>query len=1438
MVSPAAYFVRPELEVTVSAKPVVTVPDASTCSGTAVVLTATVTGGTAPYTYIWYGGPDGTGTELENGTENTLEVNPASTTTYSVIVTDNNGCESDPDNATVTVNARPPDATNPVGGTFCAGETATVRVNDPGSAYKVVWYNDLSGGSVVAGTSGGNNGEIFTPSNAVTGTYYAQVEYDAGGCVSASRTGATLTINSAPANASGGVGASYCAGDPIPSIKVNDPGTGFTVSWHTAATGGTIAAGTPGGNRGEVFTPSADATAIYYAEVKNNLTSCISLTRTGVTVTRNNLPANATDPVNSIYCAGTDISSVRVNDPGSGFIVRWYTTSVGNIVASGTPSGNNGEIFTPSTDMTATYYAEVENTATSCTSSGRVGATVTRQPAPGQATGPVGNDYCADEPIPSIRVNDPGNGLTIVWYANASGSTLAQGTRTGNNEEIFTASNNASATYYAAVKDDVSTCVSTTRVAVPLIKNPLPPNAANPINNTYCPGKPVSTISVDNPGTGFEVFWYTTAAGTTLAAGTRDGLNGEQFTPTTAGTYYAEVVNETTGCISDGRTAATVTEDINACSDANILSFGFNEQKGATVIDVTNRTITLNVKYGTSRNSLIASFTLSAGATARIGTVLQQSGVTANNFTSPVVYAVTAADGSTTRNWTVTVNVAQNDATDFLTFSVPQQVGVQINTTDHRIDVAVPFGTNLTSLVPTFTLSAGATARVGSVVQTSGVTANNFTNPVTYRITAQDGTQQDWVVNIEEAANTGTDFLTFTFPDIFGDAAINTTNHTIIASIAYGKSRNNLAATFTLSPGATARVNGALQQSGVSTNNFTNPVTYSVRAADGTTTQDWVVTINVAPNAAAEILTYSFPQQAGAATIGDNLVNIQVVPGTDLSGLVASFILSDGATARVDGVIQESGLTANDFTGGTLTYSLTAQDGTTVKEWEVQVIEQDIVDNEAPTISAGVIATKYPAGTDSIATSVVVEDNILIKRVVVRYKKYQETFWNEKKITSSEDSLYTAYFKKEEIGSHGLFYYFKAYDLKDNTDSTGLYSMVLSYQQGLTQAGPFIPGLTFGDKQSDYHIISIPMSLENNEALAIFDEFGNYNVKLWRLFHFNNGLTGEYGRTFTSVSAGKGYWLIIRESADIQVGAGTMSEVADESGFGVTLQPGWNQVGNPYNFELSWDDVIALNGNNNVGRIKTYDSGLLSEVDTLPAFRGGFVFLNGDQSILINLPPNPSFKNGGSRIGDLAWKNNRDIGGGSWFLPLTLSSGKFTSSIHGLGMHPGSEQGFDRYDEPLLPVPAEISGFEMYFPHEGETYDKISRDIVTQADFHAWEFEVNRSGGSGSMTFSWNNKEFGINNFGLILHDEEENRMIDMRSVSSYTFQASGNRKFRVLYGTVERLELETMPLKVHVGDIYPNPFTDELFVPLMLARNRQPISGRNFFVRSEWQPG
>jgi hypothetical protein len=103
----------------------------------------------------------------------------------------------------------------------------------------------------------------------------------------------------------------------------------------------------------------------------------------------------------------------------------------------------------------------------------------------------------------------------------------------------------------------------------------------------------------------------------------------------------------------------------------------------------------------------------------------------------------TAVDGVLTRTYSM-------KATDFTTFSFAEDTGIPtINGLNHTIAIEVANGTDVTGLIAVFTLSPGATAAIGATPQVSGTTVNDFTNTVTYKITAQDGTTtQNWVVTV------------------------------------------------------------------------------------------------------------------------------------------------------------------------------------------------------------------------------------------------------------------------------------------------------------------------------------------------------------------------------------------------------------------------------------------------------------------------------------------------------------------------------------------------------------------------------------------------------------------------------------------------------------------------------------------------------------------
>lgn len=101
------------------------------------------------------------------------------------------------------------------------------------------------------------------------------------------------------------------------------------------------------------------------------------------------------------------------------------------------------------------------------------------------------------------------------------------------------------------------------------------------------------------------------------------------------------------------------------------------------------------------------------------------------------------SNSATVQPATTVAPVAKSSADLITSFAFsgldPVVIGT-INNANYTVNVVVPVGTDLTKLTPVVMVSDNAT-----VMPLSG-TMENFTNPVTYTVTAQDGTAQDYVI--------------------------------------------------------------------------------------------------------------------------------------------------------------------------------------------------------------------------------------------------------------------------------------------------------------------------------------------------------------------------------------------------------------------------------------------------------------------------------------------------------------------------------------------------------------------------------------------------------------------------------------------------------------------------------------------------------------------
>ena len=355
-------------------------------------------------------------------------------------------------------------------------------------------------------------------------------------------------------------------------------------------------------------------------------------------------------------------------------------------------------------------------------------------------------------------------------------------------------------------------------------------------------------------------FTTTGAAVKVGAAFQASGTTANDFTSPV--TYTVIAADSTTKTYAVTVTAALASsKDITAFSIVSPLATG----------TILGTAINVTVPFGTSVTALVASFA-TTGATVNVGAAIQASGTTANNFTSPVTYTVTAAD-STTKTYTVTVAVALSSGNDITAFSFvsPPAMGTIVGT---AIDVTVPFGTPVTALVASFA-TTGATVKVGAAIQASGTTANDFISPVIYTVTAADSTMKNYTVTITVAPSPNKDITAFS---IVSPSATGTIVGTAInVTVPFGT--NVLAASFTTT-GASVKVAGTMQTSGVTVNDFASPVTYTVTAADSST-KNYTVTVTVLP------LTFNYTGSQQSWTVPAGVTKIRVTATGAAGGLGA-----------------------------------------------------------------------------------------------------------------------------------------------------------------------------------------------------------------------------------------------------------------------------------------------------------------------------------------------------------------------------------------------------------------------------------------------------------------------------------------------------------------------------------------------------------------------
>lgn len=262
--------------------------DFGMCQGGMGVLTASATGGAAPYTYTW-----------DNGATQGGMIMPTANTVYHVTVADAGGCTST-DSIVVTVNALPSVVAN-ADTAFCNGGSVqlSAMASNGVAPYNYTWSNGATQGGVISPTAT---------------TTYTVVATDANGCTASEAV--TVTVNANP-TVDAGANASFCSGGSTVLNATAAAGTApYAYSWDN------------GGSQGGTVSPTA--TTIYTVSV-TDANGCAATDN--VTITVNALPvANA--GTDDAICAGDSYTLNATGTAGTApYTYSWNTGTQGGTVS-------------------------------------------------------------------------------------------------------------------------------------------------------------------------------------------------------------------------------------------------------------------------------------------------------------------------------------------------------------------------------------------------------------------------------------------------------------------------------------------------------------------------------------------------------------------------------------------------------------------------------------------------------------------------------------------------------------------------------------------------------------------------------------------------------------------------------------------------------------------------------------------------------------------------------------------------------------------------------------------------------------------------------------------------------------------------------------------------------------------------------------------------
>lgn len=354
-----------------------------------------------------------------------------------------------------------------------------------------------------------------------------------------------------------------------------------------------------------------------------------------------------------------------------------------------------------------------------------------------------------------------------------------------------------------------------------------------------------------------------------------------------------------------------------------------------------------SVQYSVTGTALSGNITLAANGSFSVS-------IPVTGLTGTISLSITATDWNGNRE---TITIALVPPKEFTWFAFPALLNPVLDEDvagtigENTVSIDVPDGTDISGLVASFEIF-GTSVTVGGIGQVSGVTRNDFRDPVIYVVAANDGTTKPYTVTVSEGVRSAD--LVAPLIEITSHAnndpySSNVTVEGFITDEAFGGAAGQITEaeyelvgkqiSGTISPGDDGSFTFQF-----STTGLTGTIPLNISATDWNGNEQSTTINLVAPK---EITWFGFLVEEnerrlpwGAddinATITGTEIHVDVPIGTSVTMLVASFTHT-GTLVKIGIQEQVSGETVNDFTEPQ-EYIVTGNDGS-IKTYTVTVLQ-------------------------------------------------------------------------------------------------------------------------------------------------------------------------------------------------------------------------------------------------------------------------------------------------------------------------------------------------------------------------------------------------------------------------------------------------------------------------------------------------------------------